>query len=160
MPSGSTGSGSAMRLMNSPCAISFCAKDPWRNRTASRTASGDRQISPVKLDPQRLRIRPGDLDDGDDAPLLLVDDDVGVGRKRTQAGSDDELHALVEHPRLALGCAGCYLTARRAAAGSTARLRREPRQSAAWCTRLPASARGRAADAWSGLRIGLSGETR
>ena len=82
-------------------------------------------------------------------------------RKRTQAGSYDELHALVEHPRLALGCAGCYLTlAGRAVAGPTARLRREPRQSAAWRIPRPASARERAVDAWLGPRTSSSAETR
>src|SRR5579871_825022 len=55
-------------------------------------ASGDHEAALVDVDAQRVGVRAGDLDYDDDAALILVDEDVGVGGKRPQAGANDEFH--------------------------------------------------------------------
>jgi hypothetical protein len=56
------------------------------------TASADNEVALVEDDAQTLGIGSGHLDDHDDAPLILVDEDVSIRRESSQPGSNDELH--------------------------------------------------------------------
>jgi hypothetical protein len=55
-------------------------------------ASADDEKSLVNDDSQALGIGSSDFYDHDDAPLILVDEDVGIRRESSQASSNHELH--------------------------------------------------------------------
>jgi hypothetical protein len=55
-------------------------------------APADDEAALVEDNAKTLRIGSGNLNDHDDTPLILVDEDVSIRRESSQPGSNDELH--------------------------------------------------------------------
>ena len=100
MCSYSSPTGNGMRLTNSPIAISFCKKRAVTASYAFPPASADDEIAIAVYDAQALGIGAGDLDDRYDAAALVIDDDVGIGRKTCQARPNVRTPLLLLSTRL------------------------------------------------------------